>query len=359
MFNFRKITEEKYRLMILAGILIIAFVLALEIFNIPGDRERQNSTQSSSATYQTKTGKKGQTVHNLTETQEYYRQIIAVSIDNQTQARPLYGLNAANIIYEMPIEGKITRFLALFIKPAKTDAEKIGPVRSVRPYMVEIAKEYNALLAHAGGSPQALKLIKQLKLHNLEEIAWWGPDYFWRVYSRPAPHNLFTALKKLRQAVKDWKLDTGLYSKTIKANQTNNNGVIKTAHRVQILFSPQADYQPAFIYQKQGNDYIRYVRANKQIDALDHKPIRADAIIIQFLPEEKIIDKQGRLELNLSGSGKFLLFKDGYYQTGRWSKKDIHSSTVFRTAEGEIIDLKNGLKWWVELVPKDIKVKIN
>ena len=50
---------------------------------------------------------------------------IAVMIDNVGDARPQAGLNDAYMVYEITVEGKLTRLLALFIN---VDLEKLGPV---------------------------------------------------------------------------------------------------------------------------------------------------------------------------------------------------------------------------------------
>ena len=56
-------------------------------------------------------------------------------VENSIDARPQSGLNAADIVYETMAEGGIPRFIALF---QKNSVAKIGPIRSVRPYFLDI-----------------------------------------------------------------------------------------------------------------------------------------------------------------------------------------------------------------------------
>ncbi|HWL90788.1 MAG TPA: DUF3048 domain-containing protein, partial [Actinomycetota bacterium] len=42
------------------------------------------------------------------------RPLIAVKVENTDEAYPLAGLERADVIYEEPVEGSITRFAALF-----------------------------------------------------------------------------------------------------------------------------------------------------------------------------------------------------------------------------------------------------
>src|SRR5919202_962193 len=58
------------------------------------------------------------------------RPAVGLKIENLPLAYPDSGLNKADIIFEEPVEGGLTRFLAVF---HCGDAAKAGPVRSARP----------------------------------------------------------------------------------------------------------------------------------------------------------------------------------------------------------------------------------
>ena len=77
------------------------------------------------------------------------RPAMAVKIDNYPAGRPQSGLDKADIIFEEPVEGGITRFAAVF---QCQDAALIGPVRSARNIDIGILGQLgNPLLAHVGG----------------------------------------------------------------------------------------------------------------------------------------------------------------------------------------------------------------
>ena len=94
-------------------------------------------------------------------------------------------------------EGGTPRFIALF---QSGNAEKIGPIRSARPYFLDISKEYNLPFAHCGGSEEALNEIKNKNLMSMNEMAY--ASTYWRDKVRKAPHNLYTSTEKLRELVK-------------------------------------------------------------------------------------------------------------------------------------------------------------
>ena len=285
---------------------------------------------------------------------------VAVTIDNHFDSWPNYGLSGASVVYETCVEGSATRFLAIYT-PEKDSGElaKIGPIRSTRPYFVELAKEYGALLAHSGGSPAGLKRIEELGVSNLEEIAWWGPDYFWRVYSRPAPHNLFTSSDNLAHGVVDWQLKDKMpdyqawqFNVQIK---TNNS---ETANKIKIKFSAADVYNAAYEYGTTTQSYLRFQGNEKQIDALNNKQLAVQNVVIQFVPQEVVLDNEGRIKLNLIGQGNAWIFRDGLIIRGNWQKSDYNSRTIFYDETGNEIKFKPG-NTWIEILPGKKEVIIS
>ena len=81
------------------------------------------------------------------------RKPVAIMVSNSYDSLPQWGISQADIIYEMPAEGRITRFLAIFQDPSKI--EKLASIRSSRPYFIDIAQSYGAVYIHFGGSVPA------------------------------------------------------------------------------------------------------------------------------------------------------------------------------------------------------------
>ena len=80
------------------------------------------------------------------------RRPVAVMLNNLKKAQPQLGNSQADIIYEVPAEGGITRMLAVY--QSLEDVGSIGSIRSARPYYIELALGHDALYVHAGGSPE-------------------------------------------------------------------------------------------------------------------------------------------------------------------------------------------------------------
>ena len=92
----------------------------------------------------------------------------AVMINNIVYAQPQVGISNADIIYEIPAEGGITRMMAIFSH--LYDVESVGSIRSLRPYYLSVALSYDAIVIHAGGSEQAYSDVKTYNADHLDGV---------------------------------------------------------------------------------------------------------------------------------------------------------------------------------------------
>ena len=94
----------------------------------------------------------------------FNKRIYAVTINNLKEAMPHIGVQDADIFMEMYVNGSIVRGLALYTDPSRTPA--IGSVRSTRKMFTQIAKAYDLVVAHAGGSGTVLDDVKAQGIDN-------------------------------------------------------------------------------------------------------------------------------------------------------------------------------------------------
>src|SRR3989442_9745805 len=123
---------------------------------------------------------------------------LGIVVDNAIPARPQWGLSEADVVYEVPTEAMITRFLALFCGDGP---DTVGPVRSLRLQFLDIAGDYSATVAHAGSSESALAAVEEHTGPVINEF--WNAGPFRRDPKRHRPHNLFASVALLRRYVKD------------------------------------------------------------------------------------------------------------------------------------------------------------
>lgn len=274
---------------------------------------------------------------------------VAVMIDNHPDARPQSALSAADLVYEIEAEGGITRYLAIYADIG--DLDEIGPIRSARPYFIDIATEVKALYVHVGGSPDALAILTKNKLPDLNEF--YNGKYFWRDSNREAPHNTYTSSVNLEkylqsQETEDGKYLSWKYKDDLKEEDRPDVGGIKIKYKLSMDVSWQ--------YDKNNNYYLRYLNSRIHSDR-DGKSIVAKNIIVQVIPAEEI-DSKLRLKMNIMGNGKAVICLDGDCRDAYWRKKTSTSRTRFyydKEYENEV-EL-NGGTTWVEIVRPEIGVE--
>lgn len=78
------------------------------------------------------------------------QRITAVMVNNIATCRPQKGLSDAQILFEIKVEGGITRFMGLFNDYNKI--QDIGPIRSARDQFFQLVLPFQPLYAHIGQS---------------------------------------------------------------------------------------------------------------------------------------------------------------------------------------------------------------
>jgi len=268
---------------------------------------------------------------------------VAVMLDNFSASRPVTGLEQALIVYEAPVEADITRFLAIY--DSNNLPDKIGPVRSARPYFVDWASEFKSLFIHAGGSPEALRKISRgpCEIYDLDEISSDG-IYFWRDPSRVAPYNLYISESSITQAIKNKNIsqdEISEWSLLRKDELQSSSG--PEIQSVQIEYREQVRWQ----FDESSNSYLRFQKGRPYVEE-EGEQIKTRNLIIQET-EIVILDEIGRRFIRTTGQGKALIFQNGKVIEGTWCKPDKTSRTTFYDAEGEEIKFLPG-PIWIEVV---------
>lgn len=273
-------------------------------------------------------------------------QAIAVVIENYTPIRDLQkGLEEASIVYEAPAEGGITRLLAVY---DNGQVDKIGPVRSARPYFITWASELRAGLAHVGGSFDALNSLKNnFRLFNIDEMA--DSKTIWRDNTLTAPHNAYTSTGNVLNRLNKEKYFYPVNKKRFQFKDPGaTSGDIKN---ITIDFS-LAPYAVKYVYDPISKTYTRYN------GGVLHHNIKPSNVLVQFVDTE-VLDDAGRLRIQTSGTGKALVFRDGEVIEGTWEKDSSINSddqpmdeswTKFFDKNGSEVKLNKG-QIWIEVVP--------
>lgn len=275
---------------------------------------------------------------------------LAVMVENSADAWPLMGPAKANLVYEAPVEGSITRLMLVFDPTNETEA--IGPVRSARSYYVDWVEALHALYGHVGGSPAALEQIARTKdFRDLNEF--YNGSYFYRSAGRSAPHNVFTSVAELADAASDKEWEPGEFRSWLYADAPEEDGDAVLVDHITIPY--QGMYEASWEYDADSHVYTRSQNGSVQKDA-DGEAVRAvNVVVIQTYAT--VVDAIGRLSMRTEGRGKAYVFHDGRKYEGEWVRKE-GEHIRFETVDGKDIPLARGTTWISVLTSGDQMYKV-
>ena len=120
------------------------------------------------------------------------RRVMAVKIDNHPRARPQSGLDHADMVIEMLVEG-ITRFISIW---HESDMDYLGPNRSGRPTDANLLPAFNhPTFTISGAQGWVQNMITGNGVNLIKELS----EGTFRISSRSAPHNLYVDTFILRE----------------------------------------------------------------------------------------------------------------------------------------------------------------
>jgi hypothetical protein len=274
-------------------------------------------------------------------------------IDNIAEARPHFGLGAADVIYEAPAEAGIPRLMPIYLR-AGGESRSIGPVRSARHYFVYLANEYRAPLVHIGASPQGFDALSATGLPDVDEAR--GDGGFTRDRNRQAPHNAFVSTSSIRDVLRQrggpikatlGPLNFGAYTPGAQPATT-----------VKIPYPGPEGYSVEYDFDADQHNYKRIMDGQPHRDGSTGDQYTASSIVIEMADVEPIPnDDAGRVDVTLVGSGKGVLVADGTQVPLTWSRTSVRDATQFKRTDGSTFALPQG-QVWIQIVPLETHLSI-
>ena len=288
------------------------------------------------------------------------KRVIAFKIDNNIKARPQSGLQEADAVHEILVEGGMTRFLAFFYD---NTSKYLGPIRSARPTDPTMVRPYGGTLVVSGATAGLIPSIRELGVPVLEEQS--SPVMF-RISSRNAPHNLYADTELVRQRIEDrgfYFLQPGpgpLYPFGLNQNNWNDG-----ADKITIKYSEFT----TVIWKLDGDKYSRFIIDNysDNNEATAHNFISQDGNYTDILKTETIVVIQGPLYKDKAttlpsvltvGVGNAYVINQGKYIEGSWRRGDITEPFVLTDINGNDIEVPPSTQW-VHILPNEGKVSVN
>ncbi len=281
---------------------------------------------------------------------------VAIMLNNLRKALPQCGIAQADLIYEVPAEGGITRMMAVF--QSLDGVDTLGSVRSARPYYVELAAGLDAIFIHAGGSDDAYSAIKKLGVFNIDGVNGpYGGTMFYRDSVRKKTagfeHSLFTSrdriekllsgsLSKMRQVHKDgYSLPLTFAPDGTPAQGAAANGIdVEFSYYKTGRFTYDPDSKTYLVDQHIDKHDMPYVDGSndQQVAVTNVLVLRTDIKLIKG-------DSAGRLTVRLTGSGSGYFACGGAYIPINWTKESASSPFRFSTMDGQPLTLGAGTSY--------------
>lgn len=272
---------------------------------------------------------------------------LAAVIENHPSSRPQTGLNEAELVYEFLVEGGLTRFLALYFSQVPAE---IGPIRSLRSYMVETAAGYDCRLLHIGASPLGYQYLSQFQVDHLDEIS--RGSYYWRDSQRSRPHNIFTGRDSLPEEARDKHFALLPAGNPDSSKASVSLAVREKADKIEIRY--WGGYTVYYLYNEEERNYLRFLGdASRPHLNTAGDQLSARNIIVKYV-STRVIDDIGRLKMELDSQGELLFFQQGALISGYWLKNS-GGKTEYYSREGEPLEFLPG-STWIQVVPQNTEV---
>jgi hypothetical protein len=262
--------------------------------------------------------------------------VLTVKIDNLAPARPQTGLTSADIVYVIPVEGGLSRLLAVYsarVPPV------IGPVRSAREDDLELLRQFGRpAFAYSGAQPQLLPVVQRARIIDLYDGRVRG---YFRDHSRVAPHNLYARSSQL-------------LAQAAGASRARDIGfrfgpAPPGGHQVTSLpvSYPAASF--AFRWSAGAGCWLVWMDG-KPTRAAQGGQLSAATVVIQYtkVRTSRFLEAGTRPPYAEStGTGTGLVLRGGRAYSIRWSRPEADGGTAFTTLSGQPMTFARGPVWVV------------
>lgn len=270
---------------------------------------------------------------------------VAIMINNIKVALPQSGISKADVIYEMPVEGGITRMMAVFADYAS--APTTGSIRSARHNYLELALPLDAIYTHFGGSTIAYDKIKAYgirdDLDGLKNMTPFMQDK--SIAARKGrEHSYYTTGELLQKGIAAKNIRTESKATAPAFLFADEYVPAADAEECSSIKVPYSGYVTAkFTYNPETDSYDKQEFGSNHVDANDGSTCSVHNVFVLYT-NIYTMDKKGHQQVDLNGGS-------GYYCTGgkcqkiTWSKAGVNAPIVYKDASNRELTVSAGNSW--------------
>jgi hypothetical protein len=280
------------------------------------------------------------------------RPALAVKVDNVLGAWPQAGLNYADIVWDLPVEGGLTRLLAIF---HSQDVPLVGPIRSARPVDSDILPLFgHTYYAFSGGTPSDLNPIAD---HSGATAMWWDvtPSLFVTRTDHKVPHQVFATSSMLYAGGQARKPSTTPPPAVFSYSPSPVSGSTPAT-------SVTASYPSATAsWAWDGTKYLRTQNGNPDM-LMDNGQVSSSNVVVMSVAVQATSARDSHGSVvplpMVIGTGTVWVFRNGTVIKGIWNRPKLGSPLKLVTSSGATITLSPG-RTWVEVLPNSSQPAIH
>ena len=273
------------------------------------------------------------------------RRILGVKVDNHLEARPQSGIEKADLIFEIWVEG-LTRYLAFF---QASDVEYIGPIRSMRPTDIALQNPFAASFVNSGGQDWVYELAWNSSVRYFLE-----PEGTFRISDRYPPHNLYGDTVALRTLD-----DRGDYDEPLEALWNFGEMPEDATPATQISMTYPYEFSSSWYWNPVLNHYEKDTTGNPHyyLDSEGNaQRVSADTLIVFEMDVYMTCYgcTSGRVVpvTVTTGSGPAWILAEGKVVSGTWSRETDTEWFSIQDENGSDLKVPPG-RIWVTLARND------
>ena len=183
-------------------------------------------------------------------------------------------LSKADIVYEFPVEGMQTRVQAIYYGQFP---DEFGPIRSTRPYFVDLTREYKGIFLAHGWSPQAKEYLMSDVVPYINAMN--SDCEFYRVSDKSAPHNSYITWDEVKSKIDEmgwWDEKQEIRSFCFLQGAQVNEG--EAATDLSFVYTG-SEFE--FSYDEDSGKYTKTISGKEYVDHETGEPITTYNILVQ------------------------------------------------------------------------------
>ncbi len=265
---------------------------------------------------------------------------VLIQIENSPEARPQAGMQQADMVYEYISEGSIPRLTAVYWHALPG---LVGPVRSCRLITIRLELMYKGMIYCSGANDYVLGMVWRYPNLVNDYSRGAGGVFFRDNDTRYAPHNVMMNGGNTT----NWTAQQHIAAPTYEIAGKHPDGTFQ-GDPAPVFTVP--DHGASWTYDGNAKQYYKSQDGASFMN-VDTGRVHAKTVIVEYVTSYLDTNPANTFHgyhteaYELTGDGKADIYVDGIVIHGTWHHPDPNVPAVYLDANGNPIELDNGLTW--------------